>query len=328
MMEYPVSLPGPSGAISGMHAHSHDHHGHGPDFHRGHSHDTSRAFAIGIVLNMVFVVAEWIFGVMANSLALIADATHNLSDVLGLSLAWGALALARRPPSTRFTYGLRGSTVLAALVNAMLLLVATGGIAWESILRFRSADAVNETIVIWVAVLGVLVNAGTAMLFMRGRKTDLNVRAAYLHMAADAGVSLGVVVAGVGMMLTGWTWLDPAASLLIVTVIFVGTWSLLRDSVRLALHAAPENVDPLAVRQYLAGLPGVTEVHDLHIWAMSTTETALTAHLVMPEGHPGDEFFAAAIGQIKDKYHIGHTTIQIETGTSAAPCVLAPDHVV
>lgn len=311
-----------------MHAHSHDHHGHSHDHHRGHSHDTSRAFAIGIVLNVIFVVAEWIFGVMANSLALIADAAHNFSDVLGLLLAWGALALARRPPSTRFTYGLRGSTVLAALANAMLLLVATGGIAWEAILRFRSTGAVNETIMIWVAVLGVLINAGTALLFMGGRKSDLNIRGAYLHMAADAGVSLGVVVAGVGMMFTGWTWLDPVASLLIVTVIFVGTWGLLRDSVRLALHAAPENIDPVVVRRHLAGLPGVTEVHDLHIWAMSTTETALTAHLVMPAGHPGDEFFADVIRQIEDKYHIGHTTIQIETGTSANPCVLAPDHVV
>jgi cobalt-zinc-cadmium efflux system protein len=311
-----------------MHAHSHDHHGHGHDHHRGHGHDTTRAFAIGITLNVIFVVAEWTFGVMANSLALIADAAHNFSDVLGLSLAWGALALARRPPSARFTYGLRGSTVLAALANAMLLLVATGGIAWEAILRFRSVGAVNETIMIWVAALGVLINAGTALLFMGGRKTDLNIRGAYLHMAADAGVSLGVAVAGVGIMYKGWTWLDPVASLLIVTVIVAGTWGLLRDSVRLALHAAPENIDPVVVRRYLAGLPGVAEVHDLHIWAMSTTETALTAHLVMPAGHPGDDFFADVMRRIEDQYHIGHTTIQIETGTSANPCVLAPDHVV
>ena len=243
-------------------------------------------------------------------------------------LAWGAMALARRPPSARFTYGLRGSTILAALANAMLLLVATGGIAWEAILRVKSTGAVNETMIIWVALLGVVINAGTAVLFMGGSKSDLNVRGAYLHMAADAGVSLGVVAAGVGMMYTGWTWLDPAVSLLIVTVIFVGTWRLLRDSVRLALHAAPENVDPADVRQYLSGLPGVTEVHDLHIWAMSTTETALTAHLVMPAGHPGDEFFSDVIGQIEARYHIGHATIQIETGTSTQPCALAPDHVV
>jgi cobalt-zinc-cadmium efflux system protein len=307
-----------------MHAHSHDHEHH----HHHHAHSAGRAFAIGIALNIVFVVVEWTYGVMANSLALIADATHNFGDVLGLALAWGAMALARRPPSARFTYGLRGSTILAALGNAMLLLVATGGIAWEAIRRFDSTSAVNETVMIWVAVLGVLINAGTAMLFMRGSKTDLNVRGAYLHMAADAGVSLGVVLAGIAMLYTGWIWLDPLASLLIVTVIFVGTWGLLRDSVRLALQAAPENVNPMDVRRYLIGLPGVAEMHDLHIWAMSTTETALTVHLVMPAGHPGDEFFENVICQIAENFHIGHATIQIETGTSANPCVLAPDHVV
>jgi cobalt-zinc-cadmium efflux system protein len=307
-----------------MHAHSHDHEHH----HHHHQHSAGRAFAIGIALNLIFVVVEWVCGVMANSLALIADATHNFGDVLGLVLAWGAMALARRPPSARFTYGLRGSTILAALGNAMLLLVATGGIAWEAIRRFDSTSAVNETVMIWVAVLGVLINAGTAMLFMRGSKTDLNVRGAYLHMAADAGVSLGVVFAGVVMLYTGWIWLDPVASLLIVTVIFVGTWGLLRDSVRLALQAAPENVDPMDVKRYLVALPGVAEMHDLHIWAMSTTETALTVHLVMPAGHPGDEFFENVIRQIEEKFHIGHATIQIETGTSSNPCVLAPDHVV
>ncbi len=311
--------------MSAMHAHSHDHDHQHPHHH---PHSTGRAFAIGITLNLIFVVAEWVFGVMANSLALIADATHNFGDVLGLVLAWGAMALARRPPSARFTYGLRGSTILAALGNAMLLLVATGGIAWEAIRRIDSTSAVNETIMIWVAVLGVLINTGTAMLFMRGSKSDLNVRGAYLHMAADAAVSLGVVLAGVVMLYTGWMWLDPLASLLIVTVIFIGTWGLLRDSVRLALQAAPENVNPMDVRSFLVGLPGVAEMHDLHIWAMSTTETALTAHLVMPAGHPGDEFFENVIRQIEEKFHIGHATIQIETGTSSNPCVLAPDHVV
>ncbi len=305
-----------------MHDPTHDH------GHHWHSPGTGRAFAIGIALNVIFVLAEWAFGVLANSLSLIADATHNFSDVLGLVLAWAASALARRPPSMRFTYGLRGTTILAALGNAMLLLVATGGIAWEAILRFKSTTAVNETIMIWVAVLGVLINAGTALLFMRGSKTDLNVRGAYLHMAADAGVSLGVAVAGVGMLVTGWTWLDPVTSLLIVTVIFVGTWGLLRDSVKLALQAAPENLDPLEVRRYLAGLPGVAEVHDLHIWAMSTTETALTVHLVMPAGHPGDEFFSNVVHHVEDRFRIGHATIQIETGTSANRCILAPDHVV
>lgn len=306
------------------HSHGHDH----QPRHPGHAPGAGRAFAIGIALNATFVVVEWICGVMANSLALIADATHNFSDVLGLVLAWGAMALARRPPSSRFTYGLRGTTILAALGNAMLLLVATGGIAWEAILRFKSTAAVNETIMIWVAVLGVLINAGTALLFMRGSRTDLNVRGAYLHMAADAGVSLGVAVAGFGMLFTGWRWLDPATSLLIVAVIFIGTWGLLRDSVKLALQAAPENVDPLEVRRYLAGLPGVAEVHDLHIWAISTTETALTAHLVMPAGHPGDEFFGQVVHHIETRFRIGHATIQIETGTSGHPCILAPDHVV
>jgi cobalt-zinc-cadmium efflux system protein len=305
-----------------MHARSHNH------AHRGHSPDAGRAFAIGIALNVIFVLVEWVSGVLANSLALIADATHNFSDVLGLVLAWGALALARRPPSTRFTYGMRGSTVLAALANAMLLLVATGGIAWEALLRFRHPGSVNETTMIWVALFGVLINAGTAWLFMAQRDKDLNIRGAYLHMAADAGVSLGVAVAGIGMLFTGWMWLDPVTSLLIVTLVLIGTWGLLRDSVRLALHAAPESVDPLDVRRYLAELPGVAEVHDLHIWGMSTSETALTAHLVMPAGHPGDEFLAGVIHQIGDRYRIGHATIQIETGTSAKPCVLAPDHVV
>lgn len=307
-----------------MHAHTHDraHHDH------AHAARLGRAFAIGIALNAVFVVMEVICGVLANSLSLVADATHNFSDVLGLVLAWGASALAQRPPSTRFTYGLRGSTILAALANAMLLLVVTGGIAWEAVLRLKSSGVVNETVMIWVAVVGVLVNGGTAWLFMAERKTDLNVRGAYLHMAADAGVSLGVAAAGLGMLFTGWTWLDPVASLLIVTVIFISTGGLLRDSVRLALQAAPESVNPVDVRRYLAELPGVSEVHDLHIWAMSTTETALTVHLVMPAGHPGDEFFGDVVRHVEDRFHIGHATIQIETGTSVNPCILAPDHVV
>ena len=305
------------------HAHTHDH-----AHHHAHHVRLSRAFAIGIALNIAFVAAEVICGLMANSLALVADAAHNFSDVVGLVLAWGASTLARRPPSARFTYGLRGSTILAALANAMLLLVVTGGIAWEAVLRFKSPAPLNESLMIWVAIIGIFINGGTAWLFMADRKTDINVRGAYLHMAADAGVSLGVAVAGVGILFTGWQWLDPAASLMIVAIIFVGTWGLLRDSVKLALHAAPENVNPAEVRRYLAGLPGVGEVHDLHIWAMSTTETALTAHLVMPGGHPGDEFFTHVVHHIEHAFQIGHVTIQIETGGAANPCVLAPDHVV
>jgi cobalt-zinc-cadmium efflux system protein len=308
------------------HSHAHDHqHAH----HSGaRSARLSRAFALGIALNFGFVIAETIFGLMANSLALVADAVHNLSDVIGLVLAWGASALAMRPPSARFTYGLRGSTILAALANAMLLLVVTGGIAWEAVLRFKASGELNESLMIWVAIAGILINGGTAWLFMADRKSDLNVRGAYLHMAADAGVSLGVAIAGAGIMLTGWRWLDPAVSLLIVVTIFVGTWGLLRDSIKLALQAAPENVNPLEVRRYLCDLEGVTEVHDLHIWAMSTTETALTVHLVMPAGHPGDNFFKCVVDDIAHQFQIGHVTVQIETGTSGSACALAPDHVV
>jgi cobalt-zinc-cadmium efflux system protein len=307
------------------HTHSHDRHTHD---HHARSARLGRAFAIGIALNVAFVAAEVICGLLANSLALVADAAHNFSDVVGLVLAWGASALAQRPPSARFTYGLRGSTILAALANAMLLLVVTGGIAWEAVLRFKNPDVLNETLMIWVALAGIFINGGTAWLFMADRKSDLNVRGAYLHMAADAGVSLGVAIAGAGIMFTGWLWLDPAVSLLIVATIFAGTWGLLRDSVKLALHAAPENVDPGEVRRYLSGLQGVAEVHDLHIWAMSTTETALTAHLVIPAGHPGDDFLAHVVDEIEHDFHIGHATLQIETGSSENPCALAPDHVV
>ena len=308
------------------HSHAHDHtHSHGGDA-RGAR--LGRAFAAGIALNVAFVIAEVVLGLMANSLALVADAMHNLSDVVGLVLAWGASALALRPPSARFTYGFRGSTILAALANAMLLLVVTGGIAWEALHRLKNPGIVNETLMIWVAIAGIVINGVTAWFFMADRKSDLNVRGAYLHMAADAGVSAGVALAGAGMLLTGWLWLDPAVSLVIVATIFVGTWGLLRDSVKLALHAAPESVDPGEVRGYLCALKGVAEVHDLHIWGMSTTETALTAHLVMPAGHPGDDFIAHVVRDIEHRFRIGHVTIQIEMGTSANPCALAPDHVV
>ena len=308
------------------HSHAHDHtHSHGGDA-RGAR--LGRAFAAGIALNVAFVIAEVVLGLMANSLALVADAMHNLSDVVGLVLAWGASALALRPPSARFTYGFRGSTILAALANAMLLLVVTGGIAWEALHRLKNPGIVNETLMIWVAIAGIVINGVTAWFFMADRKSDLNVRGAYLHMAADAGVSAGVALAGAGMLLTGWLWLDPAVSLVIVATIFVGTWGLLRDSVKLALHAAPESVDPGEVRGYLCALKGVAEVHDLHIWGMSTTETALTAHLVMPAGHPGDDFIAHVVRDIEHRFRIGHVTLQIEMGTSANPCALAPDHVV
>ena len=287
-----------------------------------------RAFAVGVTLNAGFVLVEWAFGVLANSLALIADASHNLGDVLGLLLAWGAAALARRLPSPRFTYGLRSSTILAALANAALLLVITGGIAWEAILRFRNPASIDAPVVVWVAALGILINTATALLFMSGRKRDLNLRGAYLHMAADAAVSFGVVIAGLLTLATGWTWLDPVVSVAIVTVILIGTWGLLRDATRLALHAVPEGVDPANVRRLLEQQPGVAEVHDLHIWGMSTTETAMTAHLVMPGGHPGDAAIAGLADRMDHEFGIAHATLQVETGSGEQPCALAPDHVV
>ena len=306
--------------------HRHEGHGHA----HGHNHapmDYGRAFAIGITLNLVYVATEAAFGLLANSVALLADAAHNLSDVLGLVLAWGASILAKRLPSKRFTYGWRSSSILAALGNGAFLLLVTGGIAWEAIQRFMEPAPIEGTIVIWVAALGVVVNTGTALLFMSGRKQDLNIRGAYLHMAADAAVSLGVVVAGIAMVYTGWLWLDPLVSLAVVAVIVIGTWGLLRDSVRLALAAVPEGIEIESVRAYLAGLSGVTELHDLHVWGMSTTETALTAHLVMPQGHPGDAFLADVCTRLQHDYRIGHATIQIETDPERA-CALAPDSVI
>ena len=307
-----------------MQSHTHSH----PDSNGAQAARYDRAFAIGVALNAGFVLVEWTFGVLANSLALIADASHNLGDALGLLLAWGAAALARRRPSPRFTYGLRSSTILAALANAALLLVITGGIAWEAILRFRTPASIDAPVVIWVAALGILINTATALLFLSGRKQDLNLRGAYLHMAADAAVSLGVVIAGLLTLATGWSWLDPVVSLAIVAVILLGTWGLLRDATRLALHAVPEGVDPVDVRRFLERQSGVEEVHDLHIWGMSTTETAMTAHLVMPGGHPGDAFIAELADRMAHDFGIAHATLQVETGSGAQPCALAPDHVV
>ena len=301
------------------HEHDHDHEHHAP---RGYG----LAFAVGIALNFAFVVVEAVYGVLAHSMALLADAGHNLSDVFVLALAWGASTLARRGPSERFTYGLRSSSILVALLNAALLLVVTGGIAWEAIIRLAAPSPVAGVTVIWVALAGILVNGTSAMLFARNRQHDVNIRGAFLHLAADAAVSLGVVVAGIGILYTGWLWLDPVAGLVIAVVIVWSTWGLLRDSVALALDAVPEHIDPRVVRSYLSKLAGVTEVHDLHIWPMSTSETALTVHLVMPGGHPGDAFTAEVCKELRAHYHVHHSTIQIETG--AQPCELAPDHVV
>ena len=288
-----------------------------------HSHapaDHNAAFAVGVALNVLFVVAEVIFGLLGDSLALLADAGHNLSDVLGLLLAWGAAYLAALPTSERRTYGWRRSSIFAALGNALLLMAAVGAIAWEAVRRFSDGgEAVAGWTVVWVALLGTVINGVTAWLFFAGRKGDLNIRGAFLHMAADAGVSLGVAVAGVVILLTGAWWVDPAVSLLIVVVIVAGTWGLLTDSFNLAMDAVPREIDPSAVREYLAQLPGVSAVHDLHIWAMSTTETALTAHLVKPDAAGDDALLSRLCRELHERHEIGHVTVQWERSESVAP---------
>lgn len=308
----------------------HQHHGHvhgDGHGHHGHVHAPANfgpAFAIGIALNTSFVIVEAIYGYTSNSTALIADAGHNLSDVLGLVVAWIAVILSKRPPSPRYTYGMRGSSILAALFNAVFLLIAVGAIGWEAILRLLNPEPVGEITVIIVATIGIAINGFTAWLFASGSKSDLNIRGAYLHMAADAAVSAGVVIAAVIIMFTGWLWLDPVTSLVIVAVIVWGTWGLLRDSTAMSLGAVPSGIDPVAVRRYLEQRPGVTEVCDLHIWPMSTTEAALTCHLVMPAGNPGDAFLVEATQQLNDNFGIKHTTIQIVTSPVTA-CALTPD---
>lgn len=294
-------------------AHSHS---HGPAC-------LTRAFAIGIVLNLAFVGIEAGYGLIAHSLALVADAGHNLSDVLGLVLAWVAAALGSRRPTARHTYGLGRSSILAALANATLLLIAVGAIALEAVRRFGEPGPVASGTVIWVAAVGIVVNGVTAMLFHSGREHDLNVRGAFLHMAADAAVSVGVVISGIIIGATGWLWMDPVISLVIVAVIVAGTWGLLRDSVNLALDAVPEGVDSNEVHRYLAGLPGVSEVHDLHVWGMSTTETALTAHLIRPAGSD-DAILAEATRELHDRFGIEHSTIQVEEGRPEYPCRFCP----
>jgi cobalt-zinc-cadmium efflux system protein len=299
-----------------------EHHSHG---HTELSH--GRAFAIGIALNLAYVGGEAVAGIFSGSLALLADAGHNLSDVLGLSLSWGAAVLSRRQPSGRFTYGLRSSSILAALANAIILLVVTGGIAWEAIWRIGHPVQVASGIVVAVATIGIFVNGGTALLFASG-SADLNVKSAFLHLAADVLVTAGVVAAGVVIWLTNWLWLDPAVSLVVSAVIVFGTWSLLKSAIGLALDAVPEGVDAAAVRAHLLGLPGVTGLHDLHIWGMSTTETALTCHLIMPAGHPGDAVLSAMAQQLHHRFGIEHATIQIELADTDEACVLTPEHVV
>ena len=304
-----------------------DHRGGGA----GHVHrgvDYGRAFALGIALNLAYLAGEALFGVLSGSLALLADAGHNLGDVLGLALSWGAAVLGRRGPSGRFTYGLRSSSILAALANALILLLVTGGIAWEALRRLAEPEPVASTVMIWVAAAGILVNGATAWLFASGRDRDLNLRSAFLHMAGDTLVTLGVVAAGVAIAFTHWQWLDPAASLAVSAVIVIGTWGLVKSAFGLALDAVPEGVDAEAVRAHLAGLPGVAALHDLHIWGMSTTETALTCHLVMPGGHPGDALLGRAARELHQRFGIAHATIQIELADTEEACHLTPEHVV
>lgn len=300
------------------HNHAH-HHGHSHD--HGHAHapaDFGRAFAIGIALNIGFVAAEAVAGFVTGSMALLADAGHNLSDVLGLIIAWGAATLAKKPATKRFTYGLRGSTILAAMINALLLLVAIGAIAMEAAQRLARPEPVAGGTVMIVAAIGILVNGGTALLFMAGRKNDLNIRGAYLHMVADAAVSAGVVIAGALILFTGASWIDPVVSVGICLVIFWGTWGLLRDSVTMSLAGVPDGIDRDKVEVELLLSPGVTRVHDLHIWPMSTSDVALTAHLLVPSGHPGDAFLEELTHRLEHKFGIRHATIQIETGSLAA----------
>jgi cobalt-zinc-cadmium efflux system protein len=304
---------------------SHDHHDHA--HHHGAPDDYGRAFAIGIALNLIYVAAQAAYGLAAGSLALLADAGHNLGDVLGLGLSWAAALLARREPSSRYTYGLRSSSILAALSNALILLVVTGGIAWEALRRLGHPVPTEGGIVAVVAAIGIVVNGVTALLFASGRGSDLNLRSAFMHMAADAVVTTGVLVAGIAIALTGLLWLDPAVSLVVSAFIVYGTWDLVRQSLNLALDAVPQGVDAAAVRAHLLAVPGVTALHDLHIWGMSTTETALTCHLVMPQGHPGDEALSHVAHELEERFNIHHTTLQIELGDSAE-CALTPKHVV
>lgn len=300
------------------HDHPHDHdHEHDQAQSHGHSHgplNYDRVFAIGIALNVSYALIEAVAGFWLNSLSLVADAGHNLSDVLGLVLAWAAVWLSRRQPSMRHSYGLGRSSILAALANAMLLLVALVVIVWEATSRFAHPQAIATGPVVWIATIGILVNAFTAWLFMRGSKTDLNVRGAYLHMVADAAVSAGVVVSALVMAVTGWLWLDPFTSLVIAAVIAWSAWHLLIDSLHLSLDAVPTHINADAVGRYLASDPCVKDLHDLHIWALSTEAVALTAHVVCPAGHPGDVWLARVCDELHEKHGIDHATIQVETG--------------
>jgi cobalt-zinc-cadmium efflux system protein len=279
-------------------------------------------------MNAALVAAQVVYGVLAHSVALLADAGHNFGDVLGLLLAWGAYAMSSSVPTKRYTYGLQSASILAALLNSLILLVATGAIAWQAILRIYNPSEVAGVTVMAVAAIGILVNGASAFLLSAGRKHDLNIRAASLHLLGDAAISLGVVVTGGIIALTSWYWIDPAASLIISALIVWGTWRVLREAAMLSLAAVPEDVDPSKVRDYLGALDGVSEVHDLHIWAMSTTEVALTAHLVRPGAGLDDELLKQAADELAERFKIRHVTLQIEAGNSEQACRLAPDSVI
>ncbi len=305
--------------------HDHDHHHHHPHEHAEPGPRSGRAFVVGISLNLAFVVVEVGYGFAAHSLALVADAGHNLGDVLGLGLSWGATFLAQLKPSTRRTFGFRRTTIIASVVNALTLLFVTGGLTWESIQRLRAPVAPEGRTMIAVALLGVVVNTASALLFMKGRDKDLNLRSAFVHLTSDAVLAAGVAVTGAIILATAWTWLDPAVSIVLAITIFVGTWSLMKQSMNLILDAVPEGINPDHVRAFLGALPHVVEVHDLHIWAMSTTETALTAHLVMPNNSCEPTFLTDVCTKLHERFDIDHATLQIDPEEAPAPCALAAE---
>lgn len=294
------------------HSHSHNHNLNKVDY--------NKAFGFGILLNITYIIVELVYGLLINSTALMADAGHNFSDVLGLMLAWGAARLATKLPTIKTTYGMRKSTVLAALFNSILLMIAVGAISFEAVRKFLNPEPVEGTTMMIVAGIGVIINTFTAILFIRGKEKDMNIKGAYLHMAADAGVSLGVVAAGLLISITGWLWLDPLMSIIIVIIITAGTWGLLRDSFMLSVDAVPESINVEEVQNYLGLIPGVKEVHDLHVWAMSTTETALTVHLVIPNSSFDDKMLKKISGELHTKFGIGHSTVQVEQNSSDANC--------
>lgn len=313
------------------HDHAHEGHGHAHGHGIGHAHahiptNFGRAFALTTGLNLALVVVQVVYGLLAGSVALLADAGHNFGDAVGLVLAWIAYSLTRVRASERFTYGFRSASILSAFANAILLLVATGAIVWEALRRIGDPPEVAGTTVMVVAAAGVVINGLSAWILMAGQKNDLNIRGAFLHLVADAAVSVGVVAGGAIIVFTGWNWIDPAVSLVIAVVIVWGTWSLLRESFELSMQAVPKGIALGEVRAYLEALPGIAGVHHLHVWAMSTTETALTVHLVFPAGHPGDAFLAQVCGELSHRFRIHHPTIQVELAQGASCAVGSADH--